>query len=156
MKLDLEYDDIKTGFAVGRAARMADWLFRKERREGDRLVALVRSLKWQHDNPERRRAIARKYAAKPDVRARQIQANKRRRHARHRAEGQVFTCQLEGCGAQFCRVPGVRGLGLHPRFCRPAHYVIWRTRQKADPAKRRACSLCGGKGHNRRRCPRGA
>ena len=156
MRLALDHDDVKSGFAVGKAAALADWAFRKERREGDRLVAAVRALKWQRENPERAKAIARKYDAKPDVRARVAQAQKRRRVERHRAEGRVFACQLPGCGAQFCRVPGVRGMGLHPRFCTPGHYVTIRKRQKADPAKRRACSTCGERGHNRRRCTRGA
>ncbi len=154
MKLDLDHDDVKSGFAIGKVARMAEWLFRKERREGDKVVARVRSLKWQRENPERRRANANRYAAKPDVIARGLRLSKKRRAARHRADGKVFTCQLEGCGAQFCRVPGVRGMGMHPRFCTSSHYTVWRARQKADPAKRRTCSVCGGKGHNRRRCPR--
>ena len=47
MRLALDHDDVKSGFAVGKAAALADWAFRKERREGDRLVAAVRALKWQ-------------------------------------------------------------------------------------------------------------
>lgn len=156
MRLALDHEDIKSGFSVGKAARMADWVFRREVREGEVVINRLRVLKWQRENPERKRANARRYAAKPAVAARGLAAGKRRRAERHRAEGKVFTCQLEGCGAQFCRLPGARGLGMHPRFCTPSHYATWYDRQKADPAKRRTCSVCGGKGHNRRRCPRAA
>jgi hypothetical protein len=137
MRLDLDYEDVKTGFAVGKAAAMAEWSFRRELREFEPFVNRLRVLKWQRENPDRKRAKGRRYAAKPVVRARGLAAQKRRRMERHRAEGKVFTCQLEGCGAQFCRVPGVRGMGMHPRFCRPGHYATWYSRQKANQAKRR-------------------
>lgn len=157
MRLHLDHNDIKTGFAVGKAAAIADWAFRKEVRDFAAVVNRLRALKWQRDNPKRRKANANRYAAKPDVVARSLELSRRRRAARHRAEGKVFTCQLEHCGAQFCRVPGMRGMGMHPRFCTPGHYATWYDRQhRGDPAKQRTCSVCGGKGHNRRGCARGA
>jgi hypothetical protein len=156
VKLDLDHDDIKSGFAVGKAARMADWAFRRELREGEVVINRLRALKWQRENPDKRRVNANRYAAKPDNAERSLKLARARRAARHRAEGQVFTCQLAHCGAQFCRVPGVRGMGLHPRFCTPGHYATWRKRQTADPAKQRPCSVCAEKGHNRRGCRRRA
>jgi hypothetical protein len=129
-RLDLDYEDMKSGFAVGKAAAMAEWSFRKELREFAPIVNRLRVLKWQRENPEKRRAKANRYAAKAANAERGLMLARKRRADRRRAEGQVFTCQLEGCGAQFCRVPGVRGMGLHPRFCRPGHYATWYSRQK--------------------------
>lgn len=129
-RLDLDYEDMKSGFAVGKAAAMAEWSFRKELREFAPIVNRLRVLKWQRENPEKRRANANRYAAKPGNVERSLRLARKRRADRRRAEGQVFTCQLEDCGAQFCRVPGVRGMGLHPRFCRAGHYATWYSRQK--------------------------
>lgn len=152
-RLDLEYEDIKSGFAVGKAAAISDWAFRKEVRDFKVLVDRLRMSQWQRENPEKKAAKDRRWRRKPGVVAAILAKAKERRAARHRAEGKVFTCQLDYCGAQFCRVPGSRGPAMHPRFCRETHYQTWKKREKNKGAKdQKTCSVCGAKGHNRRGC----
>jgi len=190
---DLEFEEVKTGFAVGKAAAMAEWSFRKEKRDFAVIVKRLlnkryfanprvavenrrRSRAWALANPGKRKVIANRYAAKPAVRQRQLAQQKARLAAKRRSEGKVFVCKLEGCGAEFCRLPGIRGMGMHPGFCMPTHYSQWYYRHKRTEAQRTEilkkqreqyaasldapkawrgvlhCSKCGGTGHNRRRC----
>jgi hypothetical protein len=150
----IDGEDMKSGYTVGKAAAIAEWQFRKEVRDFVPVVNRLRVAKWQRENPERRRANANRYAAKPSVRARMLELARKRTLERHRAEGKVFTCELEHCRAQFCRVPGVRGMGMHPRFCSAGHYQTWHSRQKrkASGGNLKTCTACGEKGHSRRGC----
>lgn len=101
-RMDLDYDDVKSGFMVGRAARMADWAFKKEQREFEVLVNRLRVKRWQKANPERVKANDRRWR----MLHRQVETArvKRWRHARTR--GRVFTCASRECEVQWCRVPG--------------------------------------------------
>lgn len=141
----------KNGFLTGKSAAIADWQHRKEERAFGVLVNRLRVRKWQKENPERRRAIALRYARKPDVVVKQCAREKARRRQAFKANTPVHTC--EQCGAQWCRVP-VKGRlprGMTPRFCGDACAQINRYRAKAAPSGKR-CSGCGETGHNRRRC----
>lgn len=150
-RLPVDYDEAQHGMLVGKAARLADWAFQREQEDFAAVVNRLRVKKWAKENPEARKAIARRYARKN--RARQVKQQKELRHARHRAEGKVYACP--GCGARFCRLPGT-ARGIPPKWCMTACYTRTKYRAKAAasaPEKLRACGLCGVRGHNRRGCP---
>lgn len=81
-ELELDYSE-RAGFLTGRAASLAEWAFRKEQREGDRLIATLyqrqwarkeraqrpelvreRQNRWRAENREHVRAHERAYRAK--------------------------------------------------------------------------------------------
>jgi hypothetical protein len=101
--LDLPRDENGrvVGYAIGREARMRDWVHRREKIDFEKLINRLRVAKWAKANPERRRAIARRHARKPEVRAK---ANERRRRARDAAvRAVVYACAH--CGTTWCPVP---------------------------------------------------
>lgn len=115
-RIDLDYADASSGMLVGRWARIADWAFRKEQRETEALIQRMRVRKWALDNPERRRANARRFAAKPGVMTRYNEAKRRRREEAWRKLARVFICAE--CSIQWCRVPwGRKHGGPTPKFC---------------------------------------
>lgn len=114
------------------------------------LVNRLRVKKWVKDNPEKRKAIANRYAAKPGVVARIVNLARQRRAARFRAEAKVITC--DECGAQFCLVFPQRG-NRPRRFCDVNCTArAWQRKKRRDSGvKETGCRVCGGVGHNARR-----
>lgn len=104
--LDLPRDDSGrvVGFAVGREARMRDWVHRREERDFEKLIAKLRAAKWAKANPARRRVIVQRWEARhvPERRA----AQRARRARAYRASPTVYTCR--GCGAKWCKAPWIR------------------------------------------------
>lgn len=115
--LDLPRDEHGrvVGFAVGREARMRDWLHRKEEREFAKLIVRLRVRKYQRANRPKINAYRREYEARPEV-VPGLRAKQRARRARaYRASATVYTCR--GCGAKWCKAPWVRN-----------HSAIWCSR----------------------------
>lgn len=103
------------GFMTGKTAALADWHFRKEQRGFERLVAVLRAVKWNRANPDRHRAHGRRYAAAH--RAEQL-AGQRDRRARRAMERAALPLTCQGCGAEFCRLPATgKGRGPAPAYC---------------------------------------
>lgn len=116
MKLALDHNDIKHGFMVGRAARMADWAFKREQEEFERTLSVLRAKKWRKENPERARKNARTYAKRHAVKL--VVHVRRWRHRRARKAATVYTCRNPECGVQWCRVPFGRPNGNNrPTYC---------------------------------------
>lgn len=137
--LPIDFEDAQSGFLVGHAAKLADWRFRKEQEEFNRLVNVLRAKKWDLEHPERRRERANRYARKPEVVVRQTAATTARRRKQRHAErlakgGEVFRC-LE-CRAEWCPAPWARGLAGRGRFCSAACYERERY-QRLTPGARR-------------------
>jgi hypothetical protein len=129
------------GFQVGKAAAIADWLHRKESAEFERLVARLRARNWVRkvyaeggarleDLRRKSREWVRRAAKTPTGRAR-LARSKERRRDRYRANAPVLTCQ--NCGAQWCRLPWLRGLAAHKRFCTESCRGKWKYRQRVGP-----------------------
>lgn len=129
MNLDLDFEDRQTGMLIGRAAAMADWSFRRDQRDFAKLVAVLRAKKWAQENPEQRKAIANRYAAKPEARAQALQLAKERRA---RKPIPVLVCSE--CAALFIKA-GRKG-GTVPKFCSTACYSRNRY-QRLTPGARR-------------------
>lgn len=155
---DLDFEDVKSGFAVGRAAAISDWQFRKEVRDGEKQIAVLRAKKWAKEHPEQRKANVLRYIHKPAVKARQLKQQKARRWARICRERGVFTCEWKRCGAQFCQVPWC-AKGPPPRYCSDSHssmaYAARRTPSRLSN-RPYTCGICGETGHSRRSCSAGA
>lgn len=105
--VDLDYSE-RAGFLTGKAAAMADWSFRKEARAFKAVVNRLRVAKWQRANVDRKRANARKYARKPEVKAAYNEAARARRAAK---PSEVIVCAE--CSQQFSRARK----GPRPKFC---------------------------------------
>lgn len=131
--IPVDYEDLKSGFQSGKAAALADWAFRKEQAEFVKVVNRLRVRKWAKENPEKRRAIANRYARKPGVSDRTTLLSKRRRHERHRKAGKVIVCAE--CRAAFCEVKPRRGLPR--RFCTANCDARFRYHAKHPNAARR-------------------
>jgi hypothetical protein len=118
---DREDIDAELGYSVRgeRDVRLRDWMSlrgedgeaARSPREFEALVNRLRAKKWANENPERRRAIANRYALKPENMARSI-ANARKRRL-ERVRGRVVACG--DCGAEFCQVRPKRG--IQRAFC---------------------------------------
>lgn len=107
----------------------------------ERKIAVLRAVKWQRENPERRKAIANRYARKPENAKHSIDLARERRHRARREAAEVITCATADCGAQFCLVPWAKRCGLPPRFCSVACQARHRYRElhpDAKPRRRRA------------------
>lgn len=132
--LDLPRDDDGriVGFAVGREARMRDWLHRKEQVSSDRLVNILRATKWNREHPERRREINARHYRRPGVKDRQLERKREARAEAYRRNPIIYTCAE--CGASWCRVPWVRGVA--PRFCGQACYQRARYQERTPGARR--------------------
>lgn len=155
---DQEKRDAELGYSVRgeREVRLREWFSLREQGEGPRdfpkLINRLRVKKWAKANPGKRLAIANRYARRPDVQARSLELDKKRRRKRHRQRGQVFVCELDYCRAEFCRMPCIKG--PRPRFCSEIHGLIARNRAQRAAAgvELRTCGVCRKKGHNRRGC----
>lgn len=135
-RLDVDYEDMKTGFQSGRAAALSDWSFRKEQKEFATVVNRLRVKKWAKENPEKRRRNANRYASKPAVKARQRAWQIRRRHGALKARATVYVCVEPDCRAEWCRVPGTYRGGPTPRYCSSACSQRNRYQRKHPGAKR--------------------
>lgn len=102
----LDYSE-RAGFLTGKSARLADWQHNREAAKFARLVAVLRTAKWNREHPERRREIARTYAAKPEVKAR---ASARQKAKRAKPPEQ---CVCAECGETFVRAKA----GPRPKWC---------------------------------------
>jgi len=113
-RLALDHDDVKHGFMVGRAARLADWAFKKEQREFAVVIGRLRAKRWAEQNYERSLANRRRWA-----RAHRDAETSRVKNWRHtRTKSKVFTCASPGCDVQWCRVPFGRMRGnIRPKYC---------------------------------------
>lgn len=132
-RVAVDYEDMKMGFQFGKAAALSDWSFRNEQAAFKKVVNRLRAKKWARENPEKRRAIANRYARKPGVSARQVALSKKRRHARHRAAAPVVTCAE--CRVEFCATKPQRG-GRPRKYCSTA--CMQRERyQRITPGARR-------------------
>lgn len=132
----VDFDDMQTGFQSPRAAGIADWLFRKEEAEFGKLVNRLRVKKWAKANPDKRRKIANRYAAKPDVRARQDARARQERLAEHRSK--VVVCQE--CGVELCEVKPRKGMPR--RWCTNACFQRNKY-QRTTPGARRCARRKG-------------
>jgi len=106
-----------------------------------RKIAVLRAVKWQRENPERRKVIANRYAQKPENAKHSIDLARERRQRAHREAAEVFTCATADCGAQFCLVPWAKRGGRPQRFCSGACQARHRYRElhpAAKPRPRRA------------------
>lgn len=148
-RLAVDFNDLKTGFQSGRAARLSDWAFRKEQREFSRLVGILRARKWDRENPERKRELKRRWSARPDVKPKLVEHVKRWRHARARLRVEVCACP--GCDVQWCRVPFGRLRGnVRPRFCSK----LCRNRARWDRRKQRLTARSASAGQEAASSPR--
>lgn len=120
-----------------------------------KLVARLRVKKWVSENPEKRRTIANRYAAKSGVIARITELSRKRARDKFRAAGLVVTC--EECGSRFCPIFPQRG-NRPRRFCDiNCTARAWqRARRRVAGAKETGCRNCMEQGHNARRCAGGA
>lgn len=117
------------GFLVGRAAALADWAHKKEKREFAKLVARLRALRWFRANRARAMANIRRWQAanrgkmnvynrswRASNRAAYRDGQRRRKLAalRRRAEAKVYACVI--CKAEWCRwIPPGSGIGMGAR-----------------------------------------
>jgi hypothetical protein len=129
--LDVEYGE-RDGFQVGKAAALSDWAFNKEKRDFNKLIAVLRATKWNKEHLERHRAHALAYSSKPEVMAKSEAARRARIIAAHRANPEIFTC-LE-CGSQWCLIKPRRG--PIPEFCTDAHRQRHRYQERTPGARR--------------------
>lgn len=118
-------------------------------KEFARVIAVLRTAKWQKAHPEKKRANAYKYTHKPGVMQHQAALAKKRRHQRHKAAAPVIACAE--CSALFCEARP-RG-GVTRRFCTLRCGTLRKQRETRRKAGARAinCRTCGQPGHNSRR-----
>lgn len=168
--LELPRDDEGwiVGFQVGKAARIADWLAKKERAETDRMINVARASKWNREHPKRRAEINARANAKPATKAKN-RARARKKHAEAYRRNPII-CRCQECGSVWCKVPWLKG--PRPRFCGTRCYQRHRVRETGrEPGPRRPkrkpsrgkplklrrpyrCSNCNTMGHNRLGCPK--
>lgn len=111
---DLDYSE-RQGFLVGKAARLADWRFRKEKKEFARLVRNIQQSK--------RLPYHKAWKA-------------RWRLAKHRANPPVHACRT--CAVEFCTV---RPTEAPPKYCSNGCLLMGR-RQRRVIAQDQTCA-CG-------------
>lgn len=148
----LDIGDLVEGYQIGRTQRIADWQFRKEKRDFAKLCRSLKHRRW-------RKAIhaegGERQAKRNAANRRQKEKERARAHEAHRAAGAVTTCP--SCGAAWCLLPGMHG--RHLVWCseeckragkRTALNARYRKHAKGRDTK---CGLCRERGHNRRSCP---
>lgn len=114
-RLPLDFEEVRGGMLVGRAAALAEWQWQREKRDFRRLVKNLTHYAWCRSHRELRREIANAYRRKPEVSARLAARKRRVRLAQYKDAPPVFTCR--NCGAQFSHVPWRRMGGPVPHFC---------------------------------------
>lgn len=122
-EIDVDYSE-RAGFLTGRAAAMADWAFRKEQREGDKLIARLYQRHWarreRRRHPERVRARLQRWR---DANREHVRALERTRRAKRRRPV-VIVCKE--CGK---REERRRRAAYCSAKCRGKR--IWQARAKA-------------------------
>lgn len=98
-----------------------------------KLVNVLRVTKWAKANPEKRKVIANRYAAKPGVSSHQAAMSKKRRHEAFHAAAPVIVCAE--CGVAFCPIAPPRG-GKPRKYCTVACMLRERY-QRITPGARR-------------------
>ncbi len=119
-----------------------------------KLVAGLRVKKWVRANPEKRKAIANRYAHKPGIIPAMIEKARQRRAKAFKAEATAIVCKE--CGAEFCPVSARWRSGNRKReFCTiNCTARFWqRTKRRKAGARVTACRKCREPGHNSRTCP---
>jgi len=121
----------------GKEQRLREWAARKEDRDFRRLCDRLYQRKWLRrvmaldaSDPRKAKLLARKRAYKARNRDRLHAQQRARRIARRRAVPMLRTCP--GCGAQWCRLPGLEG--AKRTWCSTACYQA--DRYKRDAAYR--------------------
>lgn len=126
-ELEVDYSE-RSGFLTGKSAALADWAHRKEKKAFEKVVAVLRTRRWQKNNPDRARENQRKTDKKKYA--------KRREKRSWLVKGTVLTCAR--CKTQWCRIP-VRFMGPEPKYCpNGCLKKAMHERVQADPARRQA------------------
>ena len=138
---DLERLDAERGYSERgeREVRLREWFSLRDEngagpKEFEKVVNRLRVKKWVKENPERRQAIALRYARKPESKARQRELGVKRRRARWIAAKSHVTCA--GCGVEFCSVVAARG-NVGRKFCTDNCQARTAYRAKHPGAKQR-------------------
>lgn len=137
----VDFEEMKSGFQAPRAAALADWAFRKDKREFAVLVNRLRARKWAKDNPARAnaRSVRWQKANRPKVN----RAQNRRRFKKWAARAGAGVSCAE-CGVLFCEARPRRGKAR--RFCTP--HCRWRLLARENARRRRRAR--GAKARRRR------
>ncbi len=97
-------------------------------------------MRWARANPERRRKINNRYASKPEVVRRHVEADLRRKRAKRlaaRIAGKVEVYRCLECGAEWCPAPWSRGMAGRGEFCEERCRLRYRYHQRHPDARRR-------------------
>lgn len=127
------------GFLVGKAAALADWSFKKEKKEFGKLVNRLRAKKWAKENREHVNAYHRERNKLPKMKAARSIWKKRRRIRNHRKNAPVIVCENAACGAAFCRIRPWKG--QKPRYCSNACRLTTKVRRRRE--QRSVSCPCG-------------
>lgn len=147
------------GMLVGKDAALADWRFKKENEEFERLCATLRAKKWAKENLERARELRRKNGKKPATMAYRATWKREKRLKAHRALPPIACLH---CAAAFCVIrPMVR---RRPVYCSPS-CVLAARRQRRPKAtcpcgapmtgRRERCRKCAQLARREREASRG-
>lgn len=142
-ELDVDYSE-RAGFLTGKAAAIAEWSHRKEKKAFAKVCNVLKACKWQRENPERKRRNGLAYwqRHRDELTVKHRLRQRRKRAKEWKPDTTVYTCK--GCGTQWCRVlPKPAGDDLtrrsggrvKPQFCSGECNRKWRYEQKKqDPA----------------------
>lgn len=143
--LDLDVSEIVFGFLQGRSLAMSDWHVRKEQRETERLVRMLKSRRFrtramadrQSERYKRLRAsqnlYRRGWSKREKNRAKLAAKRKAKRHRQLR--GKVITCRAPYCRATWCPIPGRKG--RHEAYCSKACAKRAETARERDYYRKR-------------------
>lgn len=136
----IDIGDLQEGFQVGKSIALAEWSFRKEQRDFEKLVDRLRSRKWWRtvkaeggERYEKKKAQLRAQNKKTARRKKLNELQQERRLAAFRARGEMVTCP---CGATW---PKPRCVGQQRKYCSPkcARRAYRQKHKEALKAKRR-------------------
>lgn len=139
-----------------REVSLRDWFSLREPgtvaetpREFAKVVNRLRVRKWAKANPERRRAIANRYALKPENLTRSMELARARRYELHKKKPPIVCTE---CGVLFCAAKAARG-SYKREFCTNRCQAAneQRRKRRAVGARETSCRACGESGHNSRR-----
>jgi hypothetical protein len=123
--LHIDHSDLKHGFAIGKAHKLAEWSFRKEEREFERLCNRLRAAKWwremKAEGGERwRRAVERYTKTNAERRGEKLAAFKAR----------IVVRECPCCGDRF--LPAFQP-GMPRKYCsRPCSMRGWKRDNAED------------------------
>jgi len=149
--IEIDFNDLDTGFMIGRAAAMADWAFKKEQREFETLIANLRAANWRREHLERSRAIQKKYRSTPKAKARAKQLD-REDPERRRAKQRKYKASNKGkTRAEKWRRDHLEQIRQHQKKYRDKPATKKRANERTAKQRREARSLevltcfeCGG------------